>query len=298
MPQLSGLQLALGHRVPLLLYGTAWKEEATAELTEAALTHGFRGLDTANCPSSYDEPLVGVGLVAALKSGIKREDLFIQSKFTPSRAHGEGKTPFNPNQDIEGQIRQSIQQTLDHLKLDYLDSLLLHQPYPRDNDNSIAWRVFESYVPDKIRYLGVSNIQLPQIQQIYEASTIKPVIVQNGFHRGTMYDLHVRSFCKDHGIIYQAFWTLRHNRVLLESDVVRSVGEKFGVDKGAAMYLLLLGHGDTQILDGTTKPERMEADIKAVAEVFANDDKLDELQPFVVEFKRLLWKLVCKIPTM
>lgn len=63
---------------PLLLYGTARKENRTSFLTETALNIGFTGIDTANYPTSYNEPHTGVGIARALKSGvIKREDLFV-----------------------------------------------------------------------------------------------------------------------------------------------------------------------------------------------------------------------------
>lgn len=67
----------MGPKTPILLYGTAWKEDKTAELTKTAVVNGFAGVDTANYPTAYDEPLTGDGIAAALKSGIKRSDLFV-----------------------------------------------------------------------------------------------------------------------------------------------------------------------------------------------------------------------------
>ena len=70
----------MGPKTPLLLYGTAWKDNKTAELTERAVKDGFTGLDTANYPTAYDESLTGDGIAATLKSGIKRSDLFVCAK--------------------------------------------------------------------------------------------------------------------------------------------------------------------------------------------------------------------------
>ncbi|EEP78482.1 predicted protein [Uncinocarpus reesii 1704] len=175
----------VGPKTPYLVYGTAWKEEKTGEFTETAFRHGFTGVDTANHPTAYNEPLTGDAIEAVLKSGVKRSDLFIQTKFTPLWAHDKSKIPFNPDQSLEGQIRQSIQQSFDHLKVDYLDAFMLHAPFQNENDNLVAWKVFETYVPDKIRCLGVSNFSLPQLKRIYENSTVKPLVVQNRFHRDT-----------------------------------------------------------------------------------------------------------------
>ena len=68
-------------KLPEFIYGTAWKEERTAGLTELALRMGFRGIDTANQRRHYFEAGVGQGLAAAYASGcVKRADLFLQTE--------------------------------------------------------------------------------------------------------------------------------------------------------------------------------------------------------------------------
>ncbi|KAK4146059.1 NADP-dependent oxidoreductase domain-containing protein [Dichotomopilus funicola] len=276
---------------PLLLYGTAWKEDTTAKLTETALENGFTGVDTANYPTAYNEPLTGDGIAAALGAGLKRSDLFIQTKFTPVWAHEKDKIPFNPDQSIEDQVKESIKQSLEHLKVDYLDALFLHIYFENDADNLIAWKVFETFVPHTIRRLGVSNFNLSQLRELYDAATVKPSFVQNRFYKETGFDLDVRGFCAEHGITYQAYWMLRHNPEVLESEILASVDDKLHVKKELAFYVLILGLGGTQVLDGTTKPERMLRDVKTVAEVFSNEALLGELQRDIDEFRKLLEKL-------
>jgi diketogulonate reductase-like aldo/keto reductase len=69
---------------PAFLYGTAWKEDRTASLTELALRAGFRGIDTANQRRHYFEAGVGEGLAAAYRAGVAtRADLFLQTS-TPT----------------------------------------------------------------------------------------------------------------------------------------------------------------------------------------------------------------------
>jgi len=53
-----------GVQVPRFLYGTAWKEDRTQQLTELALERGFRGIDTANQRRHYDEAAVGRAIAA------------------------------------------------------------------------------------------------------------------------------------------------------------------------------------------------------------------------------------------
>ena len=79
-----------GVKIPKLIYGTAWKEDKTAELVELALAKGFRGIDTACQPRHYKEPLVGEGIQRAYAKGLKREYLFLQPSSPPSA----DKTPM------------------------------------------------------------------------------------------------------------------------------------------------------------------------------------------------------------
>ncbi|KAF4959030.1 hypothetical protein FGADI_1908 [Fusarium gaditjirri] len=287
-------RLVISQKVPLLLYGTAWKEEETSELTEKALKHGFTGLDTANYPTAYNEPLTGVGLAAGLGSGLNREDLFVQSKFTPAWAHDKDKIPFDVDQPLEDQIKESVQQTFDHLRVAYLDSLLLHVPYKDPADTVKAWQVLETYVPSKFRYIGVSNFTLEEFKALYEAATIKPAILQNRFYRDTGYDIELRAFCQEHGVIYQAFWMIRHNPEILNSEVVNQTAKKFCVEVETAFYLLVLGLGDIQVLNGTKRGEAMDADLTAVKKVFNDDEAYSDLQALIPDFKKLMSELTQK----
>ena len=80
-----------GAAVPTLLYGTAWKEERTADVVAQALRLGLRGLDTANQRRHYREAEVGRALLAQLEPGtLRREDVFVQTKFTSRGARTTG----------------------------------------------------------------------------------------------------------------------------------------------------------------------------------------------------------------
>jgi diketogulonate reductase-like aldo/keto reductase len=64
--------------LPVLIYGTAWKEDRTADLVFKALGAGFRAIDTAAQPKHYREDLVGDGIRRAIRAGkIRREDLYV-----------------------------------------------------------------------------------------------------------------------------------------------------------------------------------------------------------------------------
>jgi len=78
------MSLTAYNRVPLpsFMYGTAWKKEATTQLVQLAVASGFTAIDTANQLIHYQEALVGEALQALAKKGIKRDTLFLQTKFT------------------------------------------------------------------------------------------------------------------------------------------------------------------------------------------------------------------------
>src|SRR5947208_5365852 len=115
-----------GVRVPRFLYGTAWKEDQTQRLTELALRHGFRGVDTANQRKHYHEAAVGQAVAAVIASGlVAREDLFLQTKFT-FRAGQDHRLPYDAKAPIRDQVEQSFASSLEHLGVAVIDAYLLH----------------------------------------------------------------------------------------------------------------------------------------------------------------------------
>ena len=115
-------------KIPSLIYGTAWKEDATADLVKAAISAGFNAVDTANQPRHYQEPLVGAALQSIFDGGIKREALFLQTKFTPVDGQ-DYRIPYDRTSDLTTQVKQSFANSLENLYTDYVDSYLLHGPY-------------------------------------------------------------------------------------------------------------------------------------------------------------------------
>ena len=135
-----------GFPVPRFLYGTAWKEDLTQQLTELALQQGFRGIDTANQRKHYHEAAVGRAISAAVAQGLfVREDLFLQTKFT-FQAGQDHRLPYDPNAPIPVQVEQSFAGSLQHLGTEFIDSFVLHGPTQRAGlakADWMAWRAME-----------------------------------------------------------------------------------------------------------------------------------------------------------
>src|SRR5215471_6592480 len=133
---------------PTFLYGTAWKQERTAALTELALRAGFRGIDTANQRRHYFEAGVGEGLAAGYRAGlVTRADLFLQTKFTYQRGQ-DHRLPYDPAASLSIQVAQSMASSLEHLSTDYVDSFVLHGPSSGYDWNEFDAEVWEAMVKE------------------------------------------------------------------------------------------------------------------------------------------------------
>ena len=167
----TDLMTGLGIKLPRIIYGTAWKKERTAVLVEQALALGFRGIDTAGQPKHYDEAGVGLGLAQAMKLGLNRQDIYLQTKFTPLDGQDPQRIPYDPKASLSRQVEQSFAQSLQNLRTDYLDGLILHSPLPKRKDLLEVWAAMECIVDaGGARLLGISNCY--ELEQL--GTSIKP----------------------------------------------------------------------------------------------------------------------------
>ncbi|KAM0270852.1 hypothetical protein ACHAQH_009297 [Verticillium albo-atrum] len=253
--------------IPRLLYGTAWKQGRTTPLVLAALRSGFRAIDTAAQPLHYREDLVGAALQQHLtnpSSPVPRDHVFVQTKFSPNQASSgdlDIPIPYPVDAPLEHQVEASIASSLAHLGTSHIDMLILHAPLPIMQHTLLAWRAMESHVPHKAHRLGVSNVTLPQLEAICAAAVVPPSVVQNRFR--APFDVGVRAFCRERGIIYQSFWTLTANAALLGSELVVGVAGAAGVGKEVVLYGLVMALGAC-VLDGTTRESEMRADLEGI----------------------------------
>jgi diketogulonate reductase-like aldo/keto reductase len=261
---------------PRFIYGTAWKKKETQRLVQEAINNGFTAIDTAAQPRHYQEPLVGAAIRDALKSGtIKRDQLYIQTKYTTPAGQDPNNMPYDAALPLEEQIRTSVTSSFRNLRPaddassendTYLDCLLLHSPLRTPQLTISAWKVLETYVPSRIRALGISNVSLPMLQAVYENASVKPSVVQNRFYPETGYDWPLRQFCNSKGIAYQSFWTLTGNPNLLASRPVAEVAKGADVSPAVALYALVMSLGVT-VLNGTTSEKNMRADLEGIMKV-------------------------------
>lgn len=251
--------------MPPLLYGTAWKQERTSSLVELALDVGFRGIDTACQPKHYDEAAVGAGVAACRARGLSRESLYLQTKFTPLSGHDPERVPYARDADLATQIRQSCQRSLENLRTEVLDCLLLHSPLPTAEQTFEAWSVLEELMRiGAVASIGVSNCYSVELfRALCENSNVKPRVLQNRFYAKTGYDVELRKLCATHGVHYQSFWTLTANPHVLKSRRVRDIAKRHGVTVEQAFFRSLT-HAGIVPLTGTSSRVHMQQDLDAI----------------------------------
>jgi diketogulonate reductase-like aldo/keto reductase len=249
--------------MPKIIYGTAWKEDATAELTKMALTAGFRAIDTANQKKHYREDYVGQALREALGKTIGREHLFLQSKYTYQRGQ-DHRLPYNPDDDLTTQVNSSFASSLEHLNTDYLDSYLLHGPSSMDGLTAEDWEVWRAmeqlYKSGKARLIGVSNVMLHHLTDFFEDAEIKPMVVQNRCFAVRGWDEAVREFCAANQVVYQGFSLLTANRQIVDAEPINAISRDLGVTPEQVVLRFASQIGILP-LTGTTNPVHMKHDL-------------------------------------
>ena len=157
------VKLNNGVKMPILGYGVyQTPPEETERCVLEALETGYRSIDTAQ--AYYNEEGVGNALA---KCGIPREEIFITTKVWISNAGYE-------------KAKESIRESLRKLQTDYVDLLLIHQPF---GDYYGTYRAMEeAYKEGKARALGVSNFYPDRYLDLFHFAEIKPAVNQVETH--------------------------------------------------------------------------------------------------------------------
>ena len=261
--------------IPDFLYGTAWKEDRTASLTERALRVGFRGIDTANQRRHYFEAGVGEGLAAAYRARIvAREDLFLQTKFTYASGQ-DHRLPYDPAAEPPTQVAQSLASSLEHLGTDHVDSYVLHGPASgrgwARQDAEVWAAMGRERDAGRTRLLGVSNVSVRHLEQMLAAGAELPAFVQNRCFARLGWDRDVRAFCAERKIVYQGFSLLTANPEVLQHPLVVGIAARGGVTAAQVVFRFAQAVGMLP-LTGTSDVEHMKQDLASRALPLSTDE--------------------------
>jgi len=251
--------------MPALGFGTLIPDPlATKQAITTALEVGFRHFD---CAERYrNEQAVGDAMQGMFRAGnIRREDVFVTTKL------------WNNNHRPE-RVRPAFEASRQRLQVDYVDCYLIHTPFsfqpgneqdPRDDHGQViydpgvtlveTWRALERLVDEgRCKSIGLSDVSLPQVQDIVDAARIKPAVVEVESHPYLpQWDL--LDFCHQHGIVLLAFAALGHGMEpkLLDDPVINTIAQR--VHKTPAQVVLAWAvQRGTALLTTSTTPRRIQ----------------------------------------
>lgn len=212
------IKLQNGVEMPVLGYGVFLVSPQECErCVSDALSVGYRLIDTAQAYANEE----GVGQ-AMVKSGIRREEIFLTTKVWISNA-GEEKAA------------RSIDESLRKLKTDYLDLLLIHQAY---GDVFGTWRAMEkAYKAGKVRAIGVSNFQEARFFDFAHYVDVKPMV--NQLQCNTLVQQNgIQGVLNDFGTRMMAWGPLGGQGAegVIKSELLAGIGAQYG--KSAAQVAL------------------------------------------------------------
>ncbi len=276
MNKINKIKTLAGVEMPQLIYGTAWKKERTTDLVVQAVVQGFNGIDTACQPRHYREDLVGEA-VAQLnqRHGVKREDLYIQTKFTAVDGQDPDSIPYDPTAPLKEQVKQSFAQTQKNLGTDYVDSLVLHSPLNTLEALMEVWTAMEEiYEAGGAGQIGISNCYYQNVMELlWTNAKVKPAVLQNRFSPETGYDRDLRTWCNENGVKTQTFWTLTANPHILNHSTMKDISAKHGKTAPQIFFRYLTQRGISP-LTGTCDKTHMSEDLQ----IFSFDIDEDDIE--------------------
>ena len=230
-----------GVKMPVLGYGVYQVDPAECErCVSDAISVGYRSIDTAQAYANES----GVGN-AVKKSGISRDQFFITTKVWITNAG-------------EQAAARSIETSLRELKTDYIDLLLIHQPF---GDYYGTYRAMEKACRDgKVRAIGVSNFYPDRLIDINNFCEIKPAVNQVETHIFQQQKA-AHAVMEKYGIAHESWGPFAEGRKdFFTNPTVMAVGEKYGktVAQTALRYLIQSG---VIVIPKSVRRERMEENL-------------------------------------
>ena len=209
--------LSNGVKMPQLGYGVyqVSKEECERCVLDA-LKVGYRHIDTAQ--SYFNEEEVGR---AIKKSGIPREEIFLTTKVWIEHYGYE-------------ECKASVMESLRKLQTDYIDLMLLHQPF---SDYYGAWRALEDlYEEGKIKAIGISNFYPDRMIDLASFSRIKPMVNQVETHPFNQ-QIEAQKWMEKYGVQIEAWAPFGEGRGgLFTNETIEAIGKKY--NKSVAQVIL------------------------------------------------------------
>lgn len=271
-------ELNNGINMPMAGIGTFLLSPDEAESSVAnALECGYRLIDTAN--AYVNEKAVGR---AMKKSGVPREEIFLETKLWPS---------FYEQED-------AVEKTLERLDTDYIDLLLIHQPA----GNYIAgYRLMEkAYKEGKVKAIGLSNFNQEQIKEILQSCEVKPAVLQTEVHPYSQ-EKELKKFLDQEKIVIQAWYPLGHgDKALIEEPIFSQLAAKYGKSNAQIILRWHIQEGNI-VIPGSKNPDHIKAnfdlfDFELTGEEMDKIAAMDKQKRYYTSTPELLDSYVKMVP--
>ena len=242
-----------GYKMPLNGIGTySLTGDVCYNSIRSALDSGVRLIDTAYMYNNEEE----VGR-AIRDSNVPREEIFVITKIYPTQYD-------NPEQAIE--------MALEKLDIGYIDMMLLHHPGEGDVE---AYKAMEKYVEEgKIRFLGLSNWYVEELEEFLPQVDIMPALVQNEIHPYYQ-ENDVIPYIQSLGIVVQGWYPFGgrgHTSELLNDEVIVDIAKNHNVSAAQVILRWNLQKG-VVVIPGSSNPEH----IKENTELYDFELTIDEM---------------------
>ena len=251
---MKNIKLSNGVEVPLVGFGTFQITEAL-EVEKAvinAIKSGYRHIDTAQ--SYMNEEAVGKGIS---KSGVNRSELFITTKIWVENVSYNG-------------VLESFEKSLKRLDLEYIDLLLIHQPY---NDVYGAWRAMEELQErGRVKAIGVSNFSVDRVVDLAIFNKVTPQVNQieiNPFHQ----QIETIKTLKNEKVVVEAWAPFAEGKNnIFSNPVLKNIGEKYSKSIAQVIVRWLIEQ-DIIVLAKSVNINRMKENIDVFDFSLSNEDK-------------------------
>ena len=234
--------LSTGSPIPVLGFGTyKVAPEDTYDAVSRALEVGYRHIDTAQMYGNEAE--VGAALEA---SGIAREDLFVTTKVD------------NSNHEPE-RAAASIRRSLEDLRTDYVNLLLVHWPLPTlyGGDVALPWPALEdAFNAGGARAIGLSNYEREHVEAVRAIATVPPHVLQVESHP-FFPNADLRAYAQGLDMVFEAWSPLARGRAVTDPTLIE-IGASLGVGPTQVALRWALDRGHV-VFPKTLSPARMAA---------------------------------------
>ncbi|MBK0347459.1 aldo/keto reductase [Aerococcaceae bacterium zg-ZJ1578] len=267
-----------GVTMPSIGFGTWQLPEADNVAYDAvkhALSVGYRHIDTAQIYGN--EKAVGL---AIKDSELAREEIFVTTKV------------WNNQRGYEN-TKQSLEESLEKLQLEYIDLVLIHWPNPKalreispdewKKANAESWRAMEDlYEAGKIRAIGVSNFMVHHLESLKEQACIQPMVNQILLAPGLLQQ-DVVNYCRANHIVLEAYSPFGSGK-LFSNEIVAAMAERYNRSAAQIALRWSLDHGFVP-LPRSSSAENIQNNLDVDFELAAADREILDTLKGIAEYQ-------------